>query len=121
MDIKHLPKMDAGMLQKADLFLQDEKAISTRTGLRLMIEMMVEEYRALDAIIDNQNSLVSSFNHQQKEIDMLKRKSIMLFVEHHPKLSIFASLIAFLLLNFVPLSYIRKAIFIKLGIPDPLP
>lgn len=121
MDIKQLPKMDAGMLQKADLFLQDERAISTRTGLRLMIEMMVEEYRALDAIIDNQNAIVNSFNNQQREIDTLKRKSIIMFIENHPKLSLLASLIAFLLLNFVPLTYIRKAVFAKIGIPDPLP
>lgn len=119
--LKELPKMDAGMLKKADEFLADEKVISTRTGLRLLIEMMAEEFRALDSIIDNQNAQTKSILEQKKELEELKRKNIIMFVENNPKLAFMYVAGLFILSNFVPFTYLRKIVFTKLGIPDPLP
>lgn len=119
--LKELPKMDAGMLRKADEMLSDEKVISTRTGLRLLIEMMAEEFRALDSIIENQNKQTQAIQDQRKEIEELKRKNIVMFIERNPKLSFLYVAGLFIISNLVPFAYIRKLFFLKLGIPDPLP
>lgn len=119
--IKELPKMDIGMLKKADEFLQEEKTISTRTGLRLLIEMMAEEFRALDAMIENHNSQTKLLLDQQKRLDNLERKSIVLFIEKNPKTAFLFTIGIIVVSNLLPISYLRKILFLKLGIPDPLP
>lgn len=119
MDIKTLPKMSREMLDKADDLLKEEKTISTRTGLRLLIEMTSEEFRAVDAIIDNQNAQRDAIQQQQSEIDELKRKNIVLFIEKNPKMAFIFSIGLIIVSNMIPLDYIRKIFFIKLGIPMP--
>lgn len=119
--LKELPKMDAGMLKKADEMLAEEKVISTRTGLRLLIEMMAENFRALDSIIDNQNTQTKVILQNQKDIEELKRKNIVMFIESNPKTAFMYIAGLFVISNFIPFTYLRKIVFLKLGIPDPLP
>ncbi len=119
--IRELPKMDASMLQKADKFLEDEKIMSTRTGLRLMIEMMAEEFRALNTIVENQNEQTAILREQQRRIENLERKNIVMFIESHPKVAFLYTIGVIVVVNLIPLNFLRQILFLKLGIPDLLP
>lgn len=79
--------MDDSMLQKADELLED-KQINTNVGVRLLIEMMAEEFRALNAVVENQNAQNEVIRAQNKKIEELEKKSIVLFVQKNPKVSI---------------------------------
>ena len=80
-----LNKLDPALIERVGKIIEDNTSMSTRTGMQLMIEMMMNVYKSQNEIIEHvrtQNGRVAT---AEVEIKELKRTSVSRWIKENPK------------------------------------
>jgi hypothetical protein len=79
-----------GIIERVQALLGEKETIPVKTALRLTLELMLEMHAAIEkqagAILSHANALEV----QRLRLEALERKSIVCWMERHPKLTVFA-------------------------------
>lgn len=92
--------------------LVDENKLKTREGMRFIVKVMQEIWKSDVERTNKVNEIVEQF-------ETLRNKSLVVWIERYPKLSLFLCLILFAWITDEIRGPILRAIFFKAGIPLP--
>lgn len=96
------------IIEKVQSLLKEERAIPVKTALNLTLELLVE----LHGIVTEQGKEIQGHN---ESIESLKRHSILLWIEKHPKAAVFLISLIIIMATLIDLRVvIAKALGIDL-------
>lgn len=73
---------DSGIIEEVRTLLSENKAISTKSALKLSLRLQVKMYNQLK----EQGGLITA---NTKRLDVVERLNIVMWMQRHPKLAIF--------------------------------
>ena len=102
-----------GTIETIKELLREETAIPTKTALTLTLEMLLELHKAViqQGYVVKANTALIELN--KKKYEALERKSIVLWMERHPKLTVFLATLIVVLSTVIDL---REVISKVLGL-----
>jgi len=104
-----------GIIQTVKDLLSEDRAITQKTAQRLTLEMMLELHKAVKFQENSISDTGKKLDIESKRLDALERKSIICWIERHPKLAIFVITLTIILTAVVDLRVIlAKALGIDL-------
>ena len=119
-----LNELDASILERVGELLSDEKAMTTRTGITLLVEMMSAVYKSQNEIITHVKVQNGRIGKSEKEIEKLKENNILFWIKSNKKASVLIFISIFVFNSMINWSGIRRpvlhALLKHLGIDVPV-
>lgn len=119
-----LNKLDTGVLERVTQILDNESAMSTRTGIILTMEMMSGIYKSQNEIIEHVAKQNGRIGKNEEQIDKLKMNNILMWMQANKRNSVLIFVGIFVVNSMINWAGIRRpilsAIFKHMGLDVPI-
>ena len=119
-----LNKLDTNVLERVSQILDNDSAMTTRTGIILTMEMMSGMYKSQNEMIEHVQKQNGRIGKSEADIEKLKENNILMWMRGNKKSSIFIIIAVLVLNSMINWAGLRRpilhALFNHLGIDVPI-
>ena len=119
-----LNKLDTNVLDRVSQILDNDSAMTTRTGIILTMEMMSGMYKSQNEMIEHVQKQNGRIGKGEAEIEKLKENNILMWMRGNKKSSIFIVIAVLVINSMINWAGLRRpilhALFNNLGIDVPI-
>jgi hypothetical protein len=119
-----LNKLDTNVLDRVSQILDNDSAMTTRTGIILTMEMMSGMYKSQNEMIEHVQKQNGRIGKGEAEIEKLKENNILMWMRGNKKSSIFIIIAVLVINSMINWAGLRRpilhALFNNLGIDVPI-